>query len=161
MGTSRTLRYTALGALALLAALPVTTTGSRVADAASRSATPARSGAPQSTLDRVADFYGSYVDGLYDSGRSPLTHALRRHYLTADLRRDLARWEATHHQDGVVRGEGVPVRWSVVYNDSGTGHTWSRVTLTWEDAEHRTRTSRLLVQSDLETKLISGIETIT
>ncbi|PWI20286.1 hypothetical protein DI272_03240 [Streptomyces sp. Act143] len=109
-------------------------------------------------MDRVADFYGAYIDVLYDSGRGRLADSLREHYLTPRLRADLARWEKTHHKDGVLRAKGVPAAWKVVYNDSGMGHCWSRVTLTWEDSGNRVHHMRLLVRSDLETQLISGIQ---
>ncbi|WP_328437187.1 hypothetical protein OG828_07270 [Streptomyces sp. NBC_00457] len=62
-----------------------------------RPAVPGRSGNPASPVDPVADFYGTYIDVLYDSGREQLADALRRHYLTAGLRQSLARWEAAHH----------------------------------------------------------------
>jgi hypothetical protein len=117
-----------------------------------------RSGSPQSTVDRVADFYGAYIDVLYDSGHSPLADSLRRHYLTAGLRHSLARWEAAHHKDGILRAKGVPTAWKVVYNDSGMGHCWTRATLTWQDG-NRTRHTHLMIQSDLATRLISGIRT--
>ncbi|MDN3028991.1 hypothetical protein [Streptomyces sp. S.PB5] len=140
---------------------PATLTGD-TADATSTATTaaaPGRSGSPTSTVDRVADFYGTYIDVLYDSGHGRLTSALRAHYLTTDLQRSLARWEAVHHRDGVLRAKGVPTAWSVVYNDSGMGHCWSRVTLTWQDPGNRTHRTHLMVQSDLATMLISGIKT--
>ncbi|MFC8246254.1 hypothetical protein [Streptomyces chartreusis] len=108
---------------------------------------------------RWANLYGAYIDALYDSGRGRLTDILRAHYLTPKLRQRLARWEATHPQDGVLRAKGVPTAWKVVYNDSGMGHCWTRVTLTWQDTGDRVRHKHLLVQSDLETRLISGIKT--
>ncbi|MGW3093296.1 hypothetical protein ACWDCC_07580 [Streptomyces sp. NPDC001102] len=164
MTNSRTaLRRVALGGMVLALGLPApaTAAGSRAHAAAGPTATsgaPVRSGSPHSAVDRVADFYGSYLDVLHDSGRGQLADALRRHYLTAGLRERLARWEARHHQDGMLRAEGVPVEWSVVVNDSGMGHCWSRVTLTWKAAGHP-HTTRLMVQSDLSTLLISGIRT--
>ncbi|MDC0765368.1 hypothetical protein [Streptomyces sp. HD] len=118
---------------------------------------PARGGSPASTVDRVADFYGAYIDVLYDSGRNRLADSLRGHYLTPKLRSALARWETAHHKDGVLRAKGVPVSWQVVYNDSGMGHCWTRVTLTWQDSGSRVHRTHLMVQSDLATQLISGI----
>ncbi|WP_405531021.1 hypothetical protein OG426_53745 [Streptomyces canus] len=122
---------------------------------------PAAAAAPRpaSSVDRVADFYGAYVDVLHDSGRGRLSGALRAHYLTAGLQRSLTRWEAAHHRDGVLRAKGVPVQWSVVHNDSGMGHCWSRVMLTWQDSAHLTHRTHLMVQSDLATGLISAIKT--
>ncbi|MCW8376153.1 hypothetical protein [Streptomyces justiciae] len=165
MTPSRILRRVALvGALvAVGAALPTTATGVRTRPAAKVSTLdePARSGSPRSTVDRVADFYGAYLDVLSDSGRDKLAETLRERYLTARLREDLARWEKAHHKDGVLRGKGVPAAWKVVYNDSGMGHCWTRVTLTWEDSGNRVHHIRLLVRSDLETQLISGIRIAT
>ncbi|AZQ40899.1 hypothetical protein EJ357_43700 [Streptomyces cyaneochromogenes] len=120
--------------------------------------TPARSGSPTSTVDRVADFYGAYIDVLFDSGRGRLANSLRGHYLTEQLRSSLARWEAAHHRDGVLRAKGVPIAWKVVYNDSGMGHCWTRVTLTWQDTGNQVHRTHLMVQSDLATRLISGIK---
>lgn len=161
MATSRTLRrVTVVGAVAALgASVPAVTSGVRADSPATVTTViaPARSGSPASTVDRVADFYGAYIDVLYDSGRNRLADSLRGHYLTAKLRSGLARWEATHHKDGVLRAEGVPISWKVVYNDSGMGHCWTRVTLTWQDAANRLHRTELMVQSDLATQLISGI----
>ncbi|MGW7409971.1 hypothetical protein ACWGI9_40855 [Streptomyces sp. NPDC054833] len=119
--------------------------------------TTTREGNPLSAVDHVADFYGAYVDALTDRGRGQLVDVLRRHYLTPELRRSLARWEAIHHRDGVLRVAGIPTAWQVDYNDSGTGHCWSRVTLTWEDAGNQSHHTHLMIQSDLETRRISGI----
>ncbi|MFI0508973.1 hypothetical protein RKD19_001059 [Streptomyces canus] len=119
--------------------------------------TATRAGTPLSAVDHVADFYGAYTDALTDRGRGQLVDALRRHYLTPELRRSLARWEATHHRDGVLRAAGVPAAWQVDHHDSGTGHCWSRVTLTWEDAGDQPHQTHLVVQSDLGTRRISGI----
>ncbi|MEU6378745.1 hypothetical protein [Streptomyces sp. NPDC046909] len=164
MMTPRAVRRVALGSvvLALAATAPATATGLRTERGSANATTattaaPARTGTPRSAVDRVADFYGTYIDVLYDSGRGRLAGALRTHYLTAGLRADLARWEAAHHKDGVLRAKGVPIAWEVVYNDSGMGHCWSRVTLTWEDSGEHTHRTRLMVQSDLSSQLISGI----
>ncbi|WP_328494673.1 hypothetical protein OHS59_19445 [Streptomyces sp. NBC_00414] len=159
MTTSRVLSRLVLGGvlLALGASAPATATGHR-ADAPVSSATaPGRGGSPQSTVDRVADFYGAYIDVLYDSGRGRLADSLRGHYLTAELRRSLARWESTHHKDGVLRAKGVPMAWKVVHNDSGMGHCWTHVTLTWRDSGERVHRTHLTVRSDLDTRLVSGI----
>ncbi len=161
MAASRTLRNVALvgAVVALGASAPSPTRGVR-ADATATVTTvtgPARSGSPMSAVDRVADFYGTYIDVLHDSGRNGLTDALRGHYLTDRLRANLVRWEGAHHNDGVLRAEGVPIAWEVVYNDSGMGHCWTRVTLTWQDPGKRVHHTRLMVQSDLQTQLISDI----
>ena len=158
MMTPRALRRVALGGvlLTLAASAPASATGIRTG-AGPSTAAPARKGSPRSAVDRVADFYGAYIDVLYDSGRGRLADALRAHYLTKPLRTDLARWESAHHKDGVLRAKGVPIAWEVVYNDSGMGHCWTRVTLTWQDSAGPVRHTHLMVQSDLETQLISGI----
>ena len=162
MMTPRALRRVALGGmlLAVAASAPAAATGIRTTagpTAAATTAPPARRGSPDSAVDRVADFYGAYIDVLYDSGRGRLADALRTHYLTAGLRADLAHWETAHHKDGVLRAKGVPIAWEVVYNDSGTGHCWTRLTLTWQDSAGRVRRTHLMIQSDLESQLISGI----
>ncbi|WP_205718216.1 hypothetical protein [Actinomadura sp. WMMA1423] len=82
---------------------------------------------------------------------------MRAHYLTEDLRRRLAGWEEANNADGVLRAQDVPTAWEVRYDDSGAGHLSATATLTWgtgPDAGH----TRLALQSDLGTKLISGIE---
>jgi hypothetical protein len=162
MSTSRVLRRIALGGVVLaLAAVAPSTAAAGRADTASTVATiatPAREGSPTSTVDRVADFYGAYIDALYDSGHGALTGSLRQHYLTAGLQHSLARWENAHHEDGVLRAKGVPTAWQVVYNDSGMGHCWTRLTLTWQDSGSRVHHTHLMIQSDLATRLVSGIQ---
>jgi len=118
-----------------------------------------RTGSPDSALSRVADFYGAYTDAVDDPGTGHLDRQLRRHFLTRDLRRHLARWEERNHADGVLRAQDVPYRWRVTYDGSGAGHTWALVTFTWsprKDAE----VSRLAVQTDLRTKRISAIRPV-
>ncbi|MFD4657780.1 hypothetical protein ACFWP2_19375 [Kitasatospora sp. NPDC058444] len=115
-----------------------------------------RGGSPDSAADRVADFYGAYIDAVSD-GTDDLSGELRAHYLTEDFRRRLAAWEEANHADGVLRAQDVPTRWEVRYHDAGAGHLFTTVTLTWgtgPDAGH----TRLAVQSDLSTRLISDIE---
>ncbi|MFR0354649.1 hypothetical protein [Streptomyces sediminimaris] len=161
MMTPRAVRRLALGAVvpALAVTAPAAAAGppTHEGSAVATTPAPAREGTPRSTVDRVADFYGAYIDVQYDSGRNGLANSLRAHYLTAGLRADLARWEAAHHKDGVLRAKGTPVAWRVVYNDSGMGHCWTRVTLTWQDPGNRTHRTHLMIQSDLGSRLISGI----
>ncbi|MEU3563343.1 hypothetical protein [Kitasatospora sp. NPDC006786] len=126
------------------------------ADADTAAGSAVRSGSPDSAVDRVADFYGAYIDAVSD-GTDDLGDQLRSHYLTEDFRQRLAAWEEANHADGVLRAQDVPTRWEVLYHDSGAGHLFTTVTLTWgtgPDAGH----TRLAVQSDLSTKLISDIE---
>lgn len=118
--------------------------------------TTTRRGSPDSAVDRVADFYGAYVDAVFD-GTDDLPEGLRSHYLTEDLRQRLAAWEEANHADGVLRAQDVPTHWEVRHHDHGAGHLFTTVTLTWgtgPDAGH----TRLAVRSDLSTKLISDIE---
>ncbi|MFJ9898290.1 hypothetical protein ACIQPR_33625 [Streptomyces sp. NPDC091280] len=131
---------------------------SRVPASATRTAA-GREGAPLSAVDHVADFYGAYTDALRDRGRGQLAEALRHHYLTPDLRRRLISWEAVHARDGVLRSTDVPTSWRVDYDNSGTGHCWSRVTLVREDGDGQPRRTHLVVRSDLATRRISDIRT--
>lgn len=163
MTASRIMRRTAVAASAVVVALAVPATASTPVRSAppqtAGSAAAGRGGNPASAIDHVADFYGAYVDVLHDSGRTRLSDALRGHYLTPAFRAELARWESHHHTDGVLRHKGVPQSWQVTYNDSGMGHCWTRVKLTWKDHRHGVHHTRLMVQSDLATRLISGIRT--
>ncbi|MFD7590981.1 hypothetical protein ACFV84_36695 [Kitasatospora sp. NPDC059811] len=117
---------------------------------------PVRDGSPDSAVDRVADFYGAYIDAVSD-GTDNLSDGLRAHYLTADFQQRLAAWEQANHADGVLRAQDVPTHWEVRYHDSGAGHLFTTVTLTWGTGPNATHT-KLAVQSDLSTKLISDIE---
>ncbi|KPH99606.1 hypothetical protein OK074_0735 [Actinobacteria bacterium OK074] len=129
--------------------------GATTADATS--APPSRSGTSGAAYERVADFYGAYIDAVTDQGTGRLADELRNFYLTKGLRVRLAKWEEVHHADGVLRAQDVPRGWEVTPSDSGMGHTWSRVRLTWGSVAHPTYTY-LTVQQDLATKKISGIE---
>ena len=118
---------------------------------------PVRSGDPASAVDRVADFYGAYIDSLYGTGMGGLSSDLRAHYLTKSFQKQLAVWEKKHHADGVLRAQDVPDGWSLTQANAGAGHVWSTVVLTWGTGSHVTHTT-LTVQSDLATRLISGIQ---
>ncbi|MFD8422628.1 hypothetical protein [Streptomyces sp. NPDC059466] len=159
---SRSLRFrasrsrAAVGAFAGAAVLAAA--GAAVpAFAGSPAPPPARAGANGPAYDRVADFYGAYVDAVTDQGSGRLGSQLRSFYLTSDLRTRLARWEGREHADGVLRAQDVPRAWKVTAGDSGAGHTWSTVRLTWGSVQHPTYTY-LTVQSDLSTKKISDIK---
>ena len=117
---------------------------------------PVRSGDPASAVDRVADFYGAYIDSLYGTGLGGLSSDLRAHYLTKSFQKQLAVWEKKHHADGVLRAQDVPNGWSLTQANAGAGHVWSTVVLTWGTGSHVTHTT-LTVQSDLATRLISNI----
>ncbi|MFJ6831983.1 hypothetical protein [Streptomyces sp. NPDC091209] len=143
---------------ALVAAALLITAGASVpAVARSTAPPPARSGSNGPVYDRVADFYGAYIDAVTDTGSGRLSTQLRSFYLTPGLRTQLAGWERRQHADGVLRAQDVPSAWRVTAGDSGAGHTWSTVRLTWGSPQHPTYTY-LTVQSDLATKRISGIK---
>jgi hypothetical protein len=152
MTTTRRVRRTAIAA-ALLAA--VATIPAAAEDAAVDRA-PAIHTGNLSTYDRVADFYGAYIDAVYDSGHGRLANDLRIHYLTVGLRNRLVTWERVHDADGVLRAQDVPIAWRVTYDSSGAGHAFSHVKLTWGGARVP-RYTYLSVQSDLATKRISDI----
>ncbi|MER7812106.1 hypothetical protein [Streptomyces sp900116325] len=109
-----------------------------------------------SAYQQVAHFYGAYIDAAGSEGGGTLTTALRAFYLTPALRSQLRTWEARNHADGVLRAQNTPLAFEVTPGDSGAGHTWSKVRLTWSGGKHPTYT-RLTVQSDLRTGRISGI----
>lgn len=132
------------------------TTRPAVKPAAASEVQPGRAGNPESTVDRVADFYGAYIDAVWD-GDGTLAGALRNHYLRADLRKSLAVWEEKNHADGVLRAQNVPNKWAVSYDGSGAGHSYTIVTLTWGTGAKPT-TTRLAVQSSLETRQITNIK---
>ncbi|MEU8505952.1 hypothetical protein AB0C40_14785 [Streptomyces brevispora] len=111
--------------------------------------------APRDQL--VAHFYGSYLDAIAAEGGGRLATALRSFYLTPALRAELKRWEARNHADGVLRSQDVPAGFRVTASDSGAGHTWSTVRLTWGTTAHRTYTY-LSVRQDLGTGKISAIQ---
>ncbi|MEV5507952.1 hypothetical protein [Streptomyces orinoci] len=117
---------------------------------------PVRSGSPDSAVDRVANFYGAYIDAV-SGGTGSLAGRLRSACLTQDLQRRLAVWEEANHADGVLRAQDVPTHWEVFYDNSATGHLFTRVVLTWGTGPDATRTT-LDVQSDLPTKLISDLQ---
>lgn len=147
----RTLLAAAL--LTAVAAVPAT---AAVAPQAAPAAAPAHSerDAPRDQL--VAHFYASYLDAIAAEGGGKLATTLRSFYLTPALRSELKRWEAKNHADGVLRAQDVPAGFRVTPSDSGAGHTWSTVRLTWGTTAHRTYTY-LTVRQDLSTGKISGI----
>ncbi|MEW2527259.1 hypothetical protein [Streptomyces sp. NPDC047071] len=117
---------------------------------------PARSGSPGPAYERVAHFYGAYVDMASTSGSAKATAALRTFYLTPDLRERLLDWERRHDADGVLRAQNAPIAWRVTAGDSGMGKTTSTVRLTWGTGQKHTYTY-LTVQSDLATRRITDI----
>ncbi|MFD9907625.1 hypothetical protein [Streptomyces sp. NPDC059063] len=154
-------RTLALGKAALAAALltAVAVVPSAVAAPAPEAAKapPSRDGSPGPAYERVAHFYGAYIDVANDPGSNKAAAELRKFYLTPNLRTRLADWERRHDADGVLRAQNVPTAWRVTAGDSGMGHTWSTVRLTWGTGADRTYTY-LAVQSDLATRKISDIK---
>ncbi|MGW2086651.1 hypothetical protein [Streptomyces sp. NPDC001880] len=105
---------------------------------------------------QVAHFYGAYIDAVSAEDGGRFAAALRTFYLTPQLRFELNAWEQRNHTDGVLRAQNTPLAFRVTPGDSGAGHTWSTVRLTWSGGEHPTY-SYLTVRSDLGTGKISGI----
>ncbi|MEU7137036.1 hypothetical protein [Streptomyces sp. NPDC046261] len=118
---------------------------------------PAHEGSPSSVTDRVAAFYGAYVDARSGTPDTILADALRSHFLTKEFRDRLAAWERENEADGAFRAQNAPRAWRVTYDNSGAGHTWTRVRLTWGDEKKPTYTY-LSVQSDTSSQLISDIK---
>ncbi|WP_406381575.1 hypothetical protein [Streptomyces sp. NBC_01618] len=149
----RTLFATALlTASAAVSVVPAAT----AAPQAPAAAAPARSDAGAPAFQQVAHFYAAYIDAVTAQGGGKLATALRSFYLTPQLRTQLATWEQRNHADGVLRAQNTPLAFRVTSGDSGAGHTWSTVRLTWSKGKHP-RYSYLTVRSDLRTYKISGI----
>lgn len=129
--------------------------------AASAPASPVQ-GDPRSSTQRVADFYGAYIDTVWD-GRDPASaadaRALKDFYLTAGARRKVAAYEAREHADGILFAQNVPVRWKVAYTGSGGGHATSRVTLIWSDSRNA-EVTKIDVRSDLRTRKITDLRPV-
>ncbi|CAM5660817.1 hypothetical protein SAVIM338S_06769 [Streptomyces avidinii] len=123
------------------------------AAAAASAAAPSVSGSPEGAFTRIADFYGAYVDAVYD-GDGTTSDRLRSFYLSEPLRQDLKKWEAAHHADGVLRAQNVPLQWRVDSTGNGTGRANATVTLTWGGGS----TTRIQVQADLATRKIVSIK---
>ncbi|NGO11180.1 hypothetical protein G5C60_27150 [Streptomyces sp. HC44] len=121
---------------------------------------PSRSGGPGAVYDRVAHFYGAYIDIANDPGSNAAASELRKFYLTPGLRARLLDWEKQHDADGILRSQHVPSAWKVTPGDSGMGHTYTTVRLTWDSGAgtggEKTYTY-LTVRSDLESRKISEI----
>ncbi|MFD9405940.1 hypothetical protein ACFWBN_02795 [Streptomyces sp. NPDC059989] len=153
-------RRTAAVSLAAVAALslPFGTTASASAGgsapkAVPTAAAPSVSGSPEAAFTRIADFYGSYIDAVYD-GDGATAERLRSFYLSPALQAELAKWEEANHADGVLRAQNVPLQWKVTSTGSGTGKTNATVTLTWGGGD----TTRIFVQADLATRKLVSIK---
>jgi len=73
MNTTRRVRRTAFAAALLAAAMTVPATAQDI----SADGTPAVHTGNLSAYDRVADFYGAYIDAVYDSGHGRLAPGWR------------------------------------------------------------------------------------
>ncbi|MFI9390032.1 hypothetical protein ACIG53_04040 [Streptomyces bauhiniae] len=167
------IRTTPLTVVALAAGLALAAVTPALAGTASTPAlagtasTPARpaaattaQGDPRNVTQRVTDFYGAYIDAVWDT-EDPASgadaKALRDFYLSASARKKVAAWEKKNHADGILFAQNVPVKWKVAYTGSGMGHATSRVTLTWSDGKHP-QVTRIDVQSDLTTRKITDLK---
>ncbi|MFE9929299.1 hypothetical protein [Streptomyces sp. NPDC005533] len=154
----RTVSLTLAAAAVLTLALATTTAASTSGDgstpqrATAAAALPSVSGSPEAAFTRIADFYGSYVDAVYD-GDGQTAERLRALYLSEPLRTELRQWEETNHADGVLRAQNVPLQWKVASTGSGTGRTNATVTLTWGGGA----TTKVYVQADLATRKIVSV----
>lgn len=124
--------------------------GSQAAPAAA--AAPSVSGSPEGAFTRIADFYGAYIDAVYD-GDGKTADQLRAFYLSQPLKAELKKWEETNHANGVLRAQNVPARWKVTSTGNGMGKANATVTLTWGGGE----TTAIQVQADLATRKIVSI----
>ncbi|WP_037852352.1 hypothetical protein [Streptomyces sp. NRRL S-340] len=154
-------------ALSLAAVTPALagTAASHPAPAAPGTARPASGpptavqGDPRSVTQRVADFYGAYIDTVWDGSDPAAARALKAFYLSADARRKVAAYEAREHADGILFAQNVPVKWKVAYAGSGGGHATSRVTLTWSDGRNA-QVTKIDVRSDLRTRKITDLKPV-
>ncbi|MGV9342986.1 hypothetical protein [Streptomyces sp. NPDC003688] len=134
-----------------------------VTSAAARPATVTTAqGDPRNVTQRVADFYGAYIDAVWDAedpAGAANAKALRDFYLSAPARKKVSAWERRNHADGILFAQNVPVRWKAAYTGSGMGHATTRVTLTWSDGKHP-QVTRIDVQSDLTTRKITDLKAV-
>ncbi|MEV5800964.1 hypothetical protein [Streptomyces collinus] len=111
------------------------------------------SGKANDNITRIADFYGTYIDAVYDEDSGKLGKALRSHYLTPAFQKELAAWEDREHADGVLRAQNVPLAWKVTDNGTARNHTEAIVTLTWS----RGSSTKLVVDMTRDTHRIYHI----
>ncbi|MFF3465204.1 hypothetical protein [Streptomyces sp. NPDC002619] len=117
-------------------------------------------GDPRGAGRRVADFYGAYIDAVWDSedpAAGAAAKALRSFYLSAGAQKKVAVFEAREHADGILFAQNVPVKWKVTNTGSGAGHATNRVTLTWSDGPDA-QVTNIDVQSDLQTLKITDLK---
>ncbi|MGW7259743.1 hypothetical protein [Streptomyces sp. NPDC054834] len=161
MRTRRNLLTAATVTAALsLAAVTPALAGTGVGHHTRAAAAATVQGDPRDVNQRVADFYGAYIDSVWDNedpAAAANAKALRSFYLSAAAQKKVAAYEAKEHADGILFAQNVPVKWKVAYTGSGAGHATSRVTLTWGDGSDA-QVTRIDVQSDLRTKKITGLK---
>ncbi|MEU6383689.1 hypothetical protein ABZ847_08995 [Streptomyces bauhiniae] len=156
------IRTTPLTVVALAGGLALAAVTPALAGTTSTPARPAASaqGDPRNVTQRVTDFYGAYIDAVWDAedpAAGADAKALRNFYLSASARKKVDSWEKKNHADGILFAQNVPVKWKVAYTGSGMGHATARVTLTWSDGKHP-EVSRIDVQSDLTTRRITDLK---
>ncbi|MFF4401007.1 hypothetical protein [Streptomyces sp. NPDC001480] len=159
MRTRRTL-LTAATVTAALSLAAVTPALAGTGDGHHTRAAATVQGDPRDVTQRVADFYGAYIDSVWDNedpAAAANAKALRSFYLSAAAQRKVTAYEAEEHADGILFAQNVPVKWKVAYTGSGAGHATSRVTLTWGDGSDA-QVTRIDVQSDLRTKKITDLK---
>ncbi|MFI8347933.1 hypothetical protein [Streptomyces sp. NPDC085596] len=157
-------RTTPLTVVALAAGLALAAVTPALAGTTASAARPAAvstaQGDPRNVTQRVTDFYGAYIDAVWDNedpAAAADAKALRDFYLSASARKKVTAWEKKNHADGILFAQNVPVKWKVTYTGSGMGHATSRVTLTWSDGKHP-EVTRIDVQSDLTTRKITDLK---
>lgn len=146
----------ALGLAAVTPAVAATAPAAHPRHAATAAAVQ---GDPRDASDRVADFYGAYIDAAWSGGDPAADRqakALRAFYLSASEQKKVAAYEAREHADGILFAQNVPLKWAVTYTGSGGGHATSLVTLTWSEGRHPS-TTKIKVQSDLRTHKITDL----
>ncbi|MFI0241061.1 hypothetical protein [Streptomyces sp. NPDC016845] len=156
-------RFIAAGGVAAVLTLAAVTPALAGPDSGSgtrtTAAAPASQGDPRNTTARVANFYGAYIDAIWDNedpGSAADAKALRAFYLSPALQKKVAAYEEKEHADGILFAQNVPVKWAVSYTGSGAGHSTALVTLTWNDGKNPDVT-KIKVRSDLRTRKITDL----
>ncbi|MGW2083450.1 hypothetical protein ACWCOW_42605, partial [Streptomyces sp. NPDC001939] len=109
--------------LSLTAITPALAGTSAHATAVAAAPVPSQ-GDPRSTTNRVADFYGAYIDSIWDNedpAAGANAKALRSFYLSAAAQKKVAAFEAKEHADGILFAQNVPVKWMDHDVDRGLG----------------------------------------
>ncbi|NKI41855.1 hypothetical protein [Streptomyces physcomitrii] len=118
-----------------------------------------RGGDPRDVTSRVADFYGGYIDAVYDledPAAARAAEAARAFHLSAAAQKKVAAYEEKEHADGILFAQNVPVKWKVSADGTGAGHADTLVTLTWSDGPDP-QVTQIAVRSDLTTRKITDL----